>query len=282
MRREWIKYFNLFLCIIVVFLLVNIFFFLKSYGREKGTTDIPSASSTPPSFKESKKSLGDYAVIYKRNLFNIEETTKPVASAQPLSLKLKGTVVGVKEFTFCIIEDKSKRKEDLYQKGDKIQDMEVTDITANSVVLNRGTEKIVLYIDEEEKIKEKEPIAASKSIYPDLSDIEHPSENKWVVSREVVLQATRNISDIMSDFKIRPHFSSGKMEGFKIDDIKEESIVSAVGIKKGDIVRKVNGETIDSPKKIFDFYRNLERSPVIQLEVERGDTTEVLTYEIKP
>ncbi len=235
------------------------------------------------SLRESEKSLGDYSVIYKRNLFNIEETTKPAASAQPLSLKLKGTVVGVKEFTFCIIEDKSKRKEDLYQKGDKIQDMEVTDITANSVVLNRGIEKIVLYIDEEEKkIKEKEPITASKSIYPDLSDIEHPSENKWVVSREDVLQATRNISDIMSDFKIRPHFSSGKMEGFKIDDIKEESIVSAVGIKKGDIVKKINGETIDSPKKIFDFYRNLEKSPVIQLEVERGDSTEVLTYEIKP
>lgn len=281
MRREWIKYFNLFLLVVVVFLLVNVFFFLKSYGREKGKSDIPSVSPAPQALKESKKSLTDYSVIYKRNLFNTEEAPKSAASAQPLSLKLKGTVVGVEELTFCIIEDKSKRKEELYQKGDKIQDMEVTDITANSVVLNKGREKIVLYLDEEE-VKQKEIVAvANKSAYPDLSDIEHPSENKWVVSREDILQATGNISEIMSDFKIRPYFSSGKMAGFKIDDIKEESIVSAVGIKKGDVIKKVNGEMIDSPKKIFEFYRNLENSPVIQLEVDRGDSTEILTYEIK-
>lgn len=278
MRREWIKYFNLFLSIVVVFLLVNIFFFFQSYAREKGKAGIPSTLPASQSFKKSEKSLGDYAVIYKRNLFNIEETPKPIVSAQPLSLKLKGTVVGVEEFTFCIIEDKSKRKEDLYQKGDKIQDMEITDITTNSVILSKGRGKVILYIDEEET-KKDDRVAA---IYPDLTNIEHPSENKWVISRENVLQATRNISDIMSDFKIRPHFSSGKMDGFRIDDVKEESIAFAVGIKKGDIVKKINGEIIDSPKKIFEFYRNLEKSPVIQLEVERGGSTEVLTYEIKP
>jgi len=281
MRREWIKYLNLFLSIIVVFLLVNVFFFFQSYAREKEKTDIPSTLPASQSFKKYEKSLGDYAVIYKRNLFNIEETPRSVVFAQPLSLKLKGTVVGVEEFTFCIIEDKSKRKEDLYQKGDKIQDMEITDITTNSVILSKGREKVVLYIDEEE-IKKDDRVAIVKSIYPDFTNIEHPSENKWVISREDVLRATRNISNIMSDFKIRPHFSSGKMDGFRIDDIKEESIAFAVGIKKGDIVKKINGEIIDSPKKIFEFYRNLEKSPLIQLEVERGDSTEVLTYEIKP
>jgi type II secretion system protein C len=281
MRRNWIKYLNFFLSFIVIFLLVNTFFFLKSYGKEKEKVDIPSILPPAPSFEKSEKSLADYSVIYKRNLFNLEEAPKAMPSTQSLSLKLKGTVVGVEEFTFCIIEDKTKRQEDLYQIGDKIQDMEITDITANSVVLSRGRERLVLYIEEEE-IKESGRIAAVEPTYPDLTDIEQASENKWIVSREDVLQATENVSKIMSDFKISPYFSSGKIEGFKIDDIKDGSIASLVGIKKGDIVKKVNGEAIDSPKKIFELYRSIDRASAIQLEVDRDGATEVLTYEIKP
>jgi len=230
-----------------------------------------------------EKSLTDYVVIYRRNLFNISEAPKSATtSSQALSFKLKGTVVGAEEFTFCIIEDKTKRKDDLYQKGDKIQDMEVGEITANSVVLTRGAEKIVLYIDEEYKgIKASEGVVAAKPSLPDFSSLENPSPNKWILSKEDVLQATRNASQIMSDLKIRPNFSGGKMEGFKIDDINEGSIALAMGIKKGDIVKKINGETIDSPKKIFEFYRSLEKSGSIQLEISRGDSTETLTYEIK-
>lgn len=283
MRRKWVKFLNFLLIIAVIYLSANTFFFIKSYGREKAEVDI-SAPPSSQSFQKSGRSISDYAVVYRRNLFGVEEIPKPTAPSRPLLLKLKGTVVGTEEFTFCIIEDRTQRKEDLYQKGDTIQDMKISDITENSVVLSKGAEKIVLYIDEDEKnvVNREEPVIASKPPkYPDLTDIAHPSENKWVVSKEDVLEAAGNISSIMADFKIRPHFSDGKMQGFRIDDIKNDTIASLIGVEKGDIVKKINGETIDSPKKVFDFYRNLERSSVIELEVERGDSTEVFTYEVK-
>ncbi len=284
MRRNWVKYLDLFLCIVIAFLLLDVFFFFKSYEKEKAEASILPISAEVHSLVKSEKSLSGYAVIYKRNLFNISEAPKSIAtSSQPLSLKLKGTVVGAEEFTFCIIEDKSKRRDDLYQKGDKIQDMEVSEIMADSVVLMKGTQKMILYIDEQgEKLKTtEERIVAERPSLSDFPSIENPSPNKWVLSREDVLQATRNVSQIMSDLKIRPHFSDGKMEGFRIDDINQGSIALAMGMKKGDVVTKINGETIDSPKKIFEFYRNLEKSSSIQLEVSRGDSTETLTYEIK-
>jgi len=284
MRRDWIKYLNIFLCTLTAFILVNVFFFLRSYEKEKAEAAVLPISSESQSLVKPEKSLTDYAVIYRRNLFNVSEMPKPITtSSQSLSLKLKGTVVGAEEFTFCIIEDRSKRKDDLYQKGDKIQEMEVSEITANSVVLTKGAETIVLYIDEEEKEirAEERTIASVRGSGLDFSGIENPSPNKWILSREDVLQATRNVSQIMSDLKIRPNFSSGKMEGFRIDDVKEGSIALAMGIKKGDVVKRINGEMIDSPKKIFEFYRNLEKSNSIQLEVGRGDSTETLTYEIK-
>ncbi|MDD5454675.1 MAG: type II secretion system protein N [Candidatus Ratteibacteria bacterium] len=284
MRRNWIKYLNIFLGILTAFFVVNVFLFLRAYEKERAETSALPVSPAQPSAVKTEKSLTDYAVIYRRNLFNVQEAPRvATSSVQPASLKLKGTVVGAEEFTFCIIEDRSKRKDDLYQKGDKIQDMEVSEITDNSVVLIRGTEKMVLYIDESAKdIKTNETaVAAERPTLADFSSLENPEPNTWVLSREDVLAATRNISQIMSDFKIKPNFSAGKMDGFRIDDINEGSIALAMGIKKGDIVKKINGETIDSPKKIFEFYRNLENSASIQLEVSRGDATETLTYEIK-
>jgi general secretion pathway protein C len=283
MIRGWIKYLNIVLCILAAFLLVNIFFFIKNYDKESASASVLPDSAKTESLAETGKTLSDYAIIYRRNLFNVSEASKPLASSsQPLSLKLKGTVVGSDEFTFCIIEDKAKRKDELYQKGDKIQDMQVNEITANSVVLMKGAEKIVLYIDENNKEIEAAPktvVAAPAAL--DFSSIENPEPNMWVLSREDVVAATRNISQIMSDLKIRPNFSDGKMEGFKVDDITEGSVALAMGIRKGDVVKSINGEVIDSPRKIFEFYRNLERSPSIQLEVARGDSTETLTYKIK-
>jgi len=286
MRRNWIKHLNILLCIIAALVLLNIFFFLKAYGKEQAEISVLPVSDAPESAVKTEKSLSDYAVIYRRNLFNISEAPKTVSSSSALtSLKLKGTVVGVAEFTFCIIEDRTKRKDDLYQKGDKIQDMQVSEITSDSVVLTRGAERVVLYIDGDRNIKVGErtvtTIASSQAAPADFPSLENPEPNKWVLSREDVLSATRNISQIMADFKIKPNFSSGKMEGFRIDDINEGSIALAMGIQKGDIVKRINGETLDSPKKIFDFYRNLEKSSSIQVEVSRGDATETLTYEIK-
>ena len=284
MRREWIKYLNIFLCVIVIYLSFNIFLFLRSYGKEKAEAAVLPISPESQSLAKSEKNLSDYAVIYKRNLFNISEISKPTTTSSKISsFKLKGTVVGSEEFTFCIIEDRSKRKDDLYQKGDKIQDMEVNEIMADSVILIRGAEKIVLYINEkgeETKTKDRTVVTASLTV-PDFPSLENPSPNKWILSKEDLLRATSNVSQIMSGLKIKPNFSAGKMEGFRIDDIDDGSIALKMGIKKGDVVKKINGETIDSPKKIFEFYRNLERSNLIQLEVGRGDSTETLTYEIK-
>ncbi|MCK4905606.1 hypothetical protein KAS42_05160 [bacterium] len=284
MRRGWIKYLNIFLCVIVVYLSFNIFLFLRSYGKEKAEAAVLPISPESQSLAKSEKNLSDYAVIYKRNLFNISEISKPITTSSKVSsFKLKGTVVGSSEFTFCIIEDKSKRKDGLYQKGDKIQDMEVNEIMVDSVVLVRGAEKIVLYINEngeETKTNDRTVVTAGLPS-PDFPSLENPSPNKWILSREDILQATKNVSQIMSGLKIKPNFSAGKMEGFRIDDIDEGSIALEMGIKKGDVVKKINGETIDSPKKIFEFYRNLERSNSIQLDVDRGDSTETLTYEIK-
>jgi general secretion pathway protein C len=281
MKLNWIKYLNFVLSIVVVFLLVNTFFFLKSYGKEQEEENIIPISSVSPAFSTPKKRLSDYAVIYRRDLFNMKEAPKPMSGQKPVSLKLKGTVVGVEEFTFCIIEDRTKRQENLYQKGDKINGMEITDIMVNSVVLDNGS--MVLYIEEEGVAKGE--VASAPAIpertLSDLIDIEQTSHNEWAIDRDDLLSAANNVSQILSDFKIRPNFSSGKMEGFKVDSIKSDSIALAAGMREGDIVRKVNGETIDSPKKVFDFYRNLDNSDVIQLEVERDGSTEVLTYKIK-
>lgn len=282
MKLNWIKYLNFFLLIVVVLLLVNTFFFLKSYGKEQ-EEDIAPLPSMSQDFSEPQKRMGDYAVIYRRDLFNMKEAPKPMSRQAPVSLKLKGTVIGTEEFTFCIIEDKTKRQENLYQKGDKINGMEITDITVNSVVLDNGS--MVLYIDEEAGTKGDEvasvPVAPEED-YFGLIDVEQSSPNEWVVSREDFLEATNNISQILSDFKIKPNFSSGKMDGFKIDDIKDDSFTFAVGIEKGDIVKKINGEMIDSPKKIFEFYRGLSGTDAVELEIERNGKTEVLTYKIKP
>ncbi|HIE44363.1 MAG TPA: hypothetical protein EYP78_06190 [Candidatus Omnitrophica bacterium] len=283
MRRRWIVYLNIFLSLLVAALGVNFFFSLKSYEEENIEVSDLSTAPQSQSLKGYQRALADYSIIYERDLFHLKrapESVKSVSEA-PTPLKLKGTVVGGEKFTFCIIEDKSKRKEELYQIGDTVENMKITAINEDNVILEDGEEKIVLYIEgaKEEGLKTPSPV---KEKPLDLSRIEHPSPRKWVVRKEDVQQAVKNASQILSEIKIRPYFSSGRMEGFKVSSMEEKSIASAMGIQKGDIIKKINGKVIDSPKKIFEFYRNLEKSPIVELEIERSGKTQVLTYEIKP
>jgi type II secretory pathway component PulC len=54
-----------------------------------------------------------------------------------------------------------------------------------------------------------------------------------------------------------------------------------MGLRSGDIMKGVNGQKFGSLEEFFQVYQQLQTEPILQLEVERSNRTEVLTYEIR-
>ena len=97
--------------------------------------------------KHSRRvSLDSFRAITDRNLFGSHEGAsdkakeEEIGDLEPTSLKvaLLGTVIGVKQEDYAVIEETAKRTQDLYRVGDSLQNATVRMILRGKVVLRVG------------------------------------------------------------------------------------------------------------------------------------------------
>jgi general secretion pathway protein C len=247
-------------------------------------------------------------VILDKNIFNavVRETSpkqeapeeKPVNEEQvknlaktPLDIRLRGTAVRDEGDSFAVIEDRRKRKEDLYRIGDTILgEAKVLQIFENRVVIVREGKKEILELfgEKEQATGRRQEVASSKRS-PSVpggrrvpgSGVRRLGSNRWSISAEEIESAKSNMSQLMTQVRIVPNFTEGKPDGFKLLSIKRGSLFSRLGLRNGDIIRKINGVLLDNPQKAFEIYQELESGQSIDLDILRGRREQTLSYELR-
>jgi general secretion pathway protein C len=245
-----------------------------------------------------KKSLRLYHPISQQNVFNSASTgvqesaqrpeatksTAPLKKAD-LNVELIGTVVGSSQDSFAIIEDHQRREQELYQIDDMIQDQaRVVEISrCKVVVLRDGTEEVIECPDPDAK-KKKGPSkvrysASSKD--DDDYNVKKVSDSEFVIDEEEVESALGNINQLLTQIRVVPNFQDGKADGFKVFAIKPQSIFAKIGLKNGDVIRKVNDQDITSPEKAFGVFQELRNEKNLTVEISRRGQNQSLNYEIR-
>jgi general secretion pathway protein C len=234
--------------------------------------------------------------------------TKPAAN-----LKLVGTVVGSGDYTYAVIEDLSTKRQDLYRLGDQIRDARVVEVTRNRVVLeNRGQrEELFSFEKTDAGASPGEPMARQPSgRQPSMPrrqvpppgpqqaepppaepqenqeeagdhDIERVSESMWRINRDDLVEQVDNFGQLMREARLTPHFSGGQPDGFMISNLPKDTFLVRMGLRSGDILKGINGQKFGSLEEFFQIYQQLQTESVLQLEIERSNRTETLTYEIR-
>jgi len=258
-----------------------------------------------------KRAFQQYAVIQERNLFGARgraaaPAPKPPAPAPtkaPLNLKLVGTVVGSPANTYAVIEDLSAKKQDLYRIGDLIREAKVLEITRSRVVLdNRGRREELLSF-QETAAGSAEPAPRQASLptpvpRPGLAprpappsqesaqeeeemEIQKVGENTWRITRDELTEQFDNLSQILAQTRLTPHFTAGQPDGFMITNIPKNSFLDRIGLRNGDIMKAINGQKFNTLEEVFQAYRQMQTESLVQLEVGRSNRSETLTYEIR-
>jgi general secretion pathway protein C len=290
-------------------------------SRIEPTSRLPTNSPSAAAETPEKRPLQQYAVIQERNLFGARGRTAappppPRSSAPPppvakpaTNLKLVGTVVGSPERTYAVIEDLSTKRQELYRVGDLVREAKLMEVTRNRVVLdNRGRREELLSFEKSDAAgpPPSEPAARpsaaprraplpprSQPVEPppnpsqederDVAEaeIEKVSENVWRLSRDDLAVQLDNFGQMMKDARLTPHFTGGQPDGFMITNLPGNSFLARMGLRSGDIMKGVNGQKFGSLEEFFQVYQQLQTEPILQLEVERSNRTEVLTYEVR-
>ncbi len=110
--------------------------------------------------------------------------------------------------------------------------------------------------------------------------VKQEGRGKFTVDQREVDDAIANLDKLYTDIRAVPNFSGNKVSGMKIHSVKNGSLFSKLGLKRGDVLQKINGLELDV-KQGFAIFNQLKDQKNITLDLLRQGQPTTLEYEIR-
>ncbi len=247
---------------------------------------------TPP------PSGGSYGVITSRNIFNADQKIPPKVGAtegenkpadgppvpSSLPIQLVGTIVHVNPKRSIASLKLGAKNEQVPVKVDGIIPdnlATVTKIERSKIIFRNHASQRLEFI--EMKDEKKISFAAGSGRPVQQGEVTKISDTDFQLKREDINKLTSNLPDLLQQARAVPRMGpNGNVECFSLADIAPGSIYERLGLKRGDCIKSVNGERIDSPAKAMEMYNALRGSASgINLGIERDGRDNNFNYNIQ-
>jgi general secretion pathway protein C len=233
--------------------------------------------------------------LYYRVKMTPNEASAPVKKIQPV--KIAGSIKDIvlqavysaSDSTVVTIEYKRKTK--ILERGD----------TVNGFVLEGGGSNYATFSKESKMYrvdlkKGKKGTVSSGSIVPSkpvrkvrkkrstgpakvTGEVVDAGDHK-IVDKSLLTHYANNMDDIYKNIGITEVKKNGAIKGFKVTFVRRGSPFSKLGIKRGDIIKSINGQEITSYNAAFETYKNIKNVEGVTLVIKRGKEELELEYEI--
>lgn len=209
----------------------------------------------------------------------LEDNSLPTQTNLPL--ELVGTIIhGRHEMSVATIQVRGKDIHAVKEEEEVAGMAKIREITRYKVIFRNLRNRKLEYIEIKEDTKIKMGVAGG-STRPNQDQAE---KTNFTFKRSEINKYLENLPKVLQDAKAVPYVtpgSGGEVSGFKLVAIKAGSIYEKLGLKRGDILRGVNGEPIDSPQKAMEMYQALKNSNNIELTVTRDGSDKNLNYNLE-
>ncbi|GAB6060766.1 hypothetical protein JCM31598_38830 [Desulfonatronum parangueonense] len=82
----------------------------------------------------------------------------------------------------------------------------------------------------------------------------------------------------MASFK--PFTVNGRVGGFQVLSIRPDSLLSKIGLRNGDVLARINGQTLTGPTQLLQAYSGMDRASLITLDVQRASQMQTYLVEL--
>ena len=101
-----------------------------------------------------------------------------------------------------------------------------------------------------------------------------------IVDRSLLDHYRKNMKDIWKNIGIMEIKKGGKIDGFKVNFVKRGSDFAKLGLRRGDIIKSINGEELNSYNAAFNIYKKIDTMENLTMKIMRGKKELELEYEI--
>jgi general secretion pathway protein C len=192
---------------------------------------------------------------------------------------------------YAFIENMATRgNQQLYQVGDAIQNRVIVDIRNDCIILEQNGKKEQLCFPNREG--SAGPAPNQQSVSREASDADNDNDDSnedvvqvddatWRIRRELMQEQFANLGGLAQQARVTPYVVQGETRGFRVTRLKANSLLQKIGLQHGDVLQKVNGNSITSPADALQAYQQLQQAGTVRLEILRRDRASTLTYEIR-
>lgn len=231
-----------------------------------------SAPSEQTSTGRGARTKPSVDIISSRNIFGpltvIERREAPKVAKQPLSLALIGTFLSDGGM-YAIIEDTKKTEQDVFSQGDNVfGDASVVEVLSEKVTLKRQDGEIITLILDDS--------ASSSSGGSSSAPVE-----SMVVNKAELDDALSNLPLLLTQARAVPYFKDGKSVGLRLFAIKSGSMFEKIGLKNGDILKSINGNSLADITQAVKLFEELRDERSISVQVERNREDKEFQYQIR-
>lgn len=270
--------------------------------RAATAIETPAAAGIPTAtlnWKDSKplKSSSDWSAFRSR------EGSAVSASAGALARRFRLTGTFFHTTWKAVIADLKDGSEKIVGSNDTVSDVKVVRVFKDGVVLLNGD------VEEQLSLNFSRPdagpgatvtgtgstgsvdVAVAAKTGTDRFGIQRVGDNRWVFQRQNILSYYQELMGDDSKDRLLSLFDSlhplyddkKKITGYKLKVEGEKEFFEAVGLKEGDVVRKVNALPMTSQRTAEHFIKEFvaDRASAFVFEIERDGQTQKLVYQVR-
>ncbi|MBN2645976.1 MAG: hypothetical protein JXR59_10965 [Desulfuromonadaceae bacterium] len=290
---QWIPLFYIFLCVLLG---LSLAWFVSAFSSSQLQRPLHNTQNPGRLFQPTPASTAELstAVILQRNLFNAR--SKPLTPATderplgptrqaPADLVLVGTIAGHTKENLAVIQSGKEIK--TYHAGDEIRSVgRIVSIQRNEVQFRSADNSLITLVFDASATSSEPP--ATPGFAPrNTSGVRSPykiqqlTETQWKIEGDSAEAIRENIADIIRQVRLEPVVNHDKTEGFIIRHVRRDALLSQMGLKRGDILRQVNGLDLDSPEKGLQVFQQLREAKSLNLALERNGEPLIFQYEVQ-
>lgn len=261
------KIFPLLGIIFITYIISNILFF---YLPKKGVNFIQNNSYN--------LSYYNYSGYYSNFKVKKEPKNKQVKNIESLSSYiLKAIYSTFDNEGWVVIEEKTGNKKNyILTQNDKIKGYTLKKLFKTYIIFEKNNKEFKLTLNN------------STNSNLNLKTVTNTNVQNIIVNDNGLVQVNRdylnsyvnNIDKIWNNIAINEVREGNKITGFRVDNINKDSAFATIGLKKGDIIKTINNNALNSYAAAFKAYNNINETQYLNIEILRNNQIMELNYEI--
>lgn len=200
-----------------------------------------------------------------------EEAASAAAAVQAAGeIELMGVLYATPaRYARALIKEKDAKNPESYGIGKTVAGHRVVWIHTNAITVDVGGNRF--------KIKVGEKSGEAASTPPPAATASAGGGQQITLKRDRLQQLMKKPDEIYKN-KFQPAIVNGKIAGWKLLLVPQDNFLYQLGARSGDILRRFNGEPLESQEKMIQMWQSLQSSNKITVDIERGG--KIFTYDI--